>query len=73
MTGKGVISGASVAHERASIDEIEAAAVESHRSGVSQLVSVPCVEEAFVIQTCNRAEAYVVTTDEGTGQAALAS
>lgn len=73
MTGKGVISGASVAHDRASIDEIEAAAVESHRSGVSQLVSVPCVEEAFVIQTCNRVEAYVVTEEASDGEAALAA
>jgi glutamyl-tRNA reductase len=71
VTGRGVISGASVAHDRASIDEIEAAAVESHRTGVARLVDVPCVDEAFVLQTCNRVEAYVVTDDAADGRAAL--
>jgi glutamyl-tRNA reductase len=71
VTGRGVISGASVAHGRASIDEIEAATVESHGAGVAKLVEVPCVTEAFVLQTCNRVEAYVVTDDAADGRAAL--
>ncbi|MEF8852008.1 MAG: glutamyl-tRNA reductase [Haloarculaceae archaeon] len=71
MTGRGAISGASVAHDRADIDEIENAAVESHRTGVAKLVDVPCVTEAFVLQTCNRVEAYVVTEDAADGRAAL--
>ena len=71
MTGRGVISGASVAHDHASIDEIEAAAVESQRTGVAQLVNIPCVAEAFVLQTCNRVEAYVVTEEAADGHAAL--
>jgi glutamyl-tRNA reductase len=71
VTGRGVISGASVAHDRADIDEIESTAVESHRAGVAKLVDVPCVTEAFVLQTCNRVEAYVVTEDGADGRAAL--
>jgi len=71
VTGRGVISGASVAHDRASIDEIEAAAVESHRAGVAKLVELPCVTEAYVLQTCNRVEAYAVTEDAPDGRAAL--
>jgi glutamyl-tRNA reductase len=71
VTGRGVISGASVAHDHASIDEIETAAVESQRTGVAQLVNIPCVEEAFVLQTCNRVEAYAVTEGAADGHAAL--
>ncbi|WP_135362959.1 glutamyl-tRNA reductase [Halosimplex halophilum] len=71
--GTGVISGASVAIDRATVDELEAATVESQRAGVERLLSVPAVEEAFVLQTCNRVEAYVVTGDGPDGRAALAA
>ncbi|PSQ23765.1 glutamyl-tRNA reductase, partial [Halobacteriales archaeon QS_9_67_15] len=69
--GTGVISGASVDIDRATVDELEAATVESQRSGVERLLSVPAVDEAFVLQTCNRVEAYVVTDDSPDGRAAL--
>ena len=59
----GVISGVSVSHEHASVHEIEAVATESQREAVATLLAEPAVEEAFVLQTCNRAEAYVVTDD----------
>ncbi|MFB6150929.1 MAG: glutamyl-tRNA reductase, partial [Haloarculaceae archaeon] len=71
MTGRGVIAGASVAHDRATLDDIEAATVESQRTAVDQLTGVPAVTEAYVLQTCNRVEAYVVTGDEPDGRAAL--
>jgi glutamyl-tRNA reductase len=69
--GTGVISGASVDIDRATVDELEAATVESQGSGVERLLSVPAVEEAFVLQTCNRVEAYAVTSDAPDGRAAL--
>ena len=69
--GTGVISGASVAHERATVDDLETASVDSQRAAVEQLRSVPAVEEAYVLQTCNRVEAYVVTGSEADGRAAL--
>ena len=69
----GVISGASVDIDRATVDELEAATVESQRAGVERLLSVPAVEEAYVLQTCNRVEAYVVTGDGPDGRAALAA
>jgi len=71
--GTGVISGASVDIDRATVDELEAATVESQRAGVECLLSVPAVEEAYVLQTCNRVEAYVVTGDGSDGRAALAA
>jgi len=69
--GTGVISGASIAHGTATVDDLERAAVDSQRSAVERLRSVPAVEEAYVLQTCNRVEAYVVTADEPDGRAAL--
>ena len=67
----GVISGVSVSHEHASVHEIETVATESQRETVATLLAEPSVEEALVLQTCNRAEAYVVTDDPDSGRAAL--
>jgi glutamyl-tRNA reductase len=67
----GVVSGASVSHRRASVDTIERASVESDARGVETLLAQPGVREAFVLQTCNRAEAYVVTDDAAAGREAL--
>ncbi|WP_246984195.1 glutamyl-tRNA reductase [Halorientalis marina] len=69
--GTGVISGVSASHERASVDDIEIAAAESQRAAVESLLSHPGVEEAYVLQTCNRAEAYVVTAGDEAGHAVL--
>lgn len=71
LTGSGVISGVSVAHGRASVDDIAAAGAADQRSEVAGLLAEPGVEEAFALHTCNRAEAYVVTDDPSEGLAAL--
>lgn len=70
-TSTGVITGASVAHDRATVDEIDGAALDSQTAAVEQLLTVPEVEEAFVLQTCNRSEAFVVTEDGSDGRTAL--
>jgi len=71
VTGRGVITGASVAHGSATVSDLDGAAVVDQQRGVRRLTSVPAVEEAVVLQTCNRVEAYVVTEDEHDGRAAL--
>jgi glutamyl-tRNA reductase len=71
MTGRGVISGASVAHEDATVADLERAAFDSPAAALDRLTSVPAVREAYVLQTCNRVEAYVVTEDAPDGRAAL--
>ncbi|MFD1514714.1 glutamyl-tRNA reductase [Halomarina rubra] len=72
MTTASVISGVSVAHQRADLDAIDAAADEDVRTLVASLLEIPEVDEAFALQTCNRVEAYVVTDDEADGRAAVA-
>ncbi|CCQ34834.1 Glutamyl-tRNA reductase protein [Halorhabdus tiamatea SARL4B] len=61
----------SVAHQRGSVEDIDAAAADSQRAGVEELLDAPGVSEAFVLQTCNRTERYVVTDDPSAGQTAL--
>ena len=67
----GVIVGVRVSHEHASVDQLETAAAESQRHAVESLLASPGIEEAFVLQTCNRTEGYVVAPDHETGLAAL--
>jgi len=69
--GTGVISGASVAHAHANVGDLEAAAADSQRRAVESLLTDPAVEEAFVLQTCNRVEAYVVTENGETDALSL--
>jgi glutamyl-tRNA reductase len=69
----GVIVGASVSHENASVDQLETAAADSQRHTVESLLSEPGVEEAIALQTCNRTEAYVVAPSHELGQQALAT
>src|SRR6056297_262133 len=71
LTGSGVITGVSVAHKRASVDEVAAAGADDQRAEVERLLARPGVEEAFALHTCNRTEAYVVTDDPTVGQATL--
>jgi glutamyl-tRNA reductase len=66
-----VIRGARVSHERGSVDQIEAAAGESARGVVESLLAHDGIKEAFALQTCNRAEAYVVADSTEAGRAAL--
>ena len=61
MIRTGVITGVSVAHGSARVDEIEAASAADATDRIESLLERSGVCEAFVIQTCNRAEAYVVT------------
>jgi glutamyl-tRNA reductase len=69
--GSGVITGVSVAHQDATVDEIAEAGAESQRAEVACLTAREEVQEAFALQTCNRAEAYVVTADAAEGRAAF--
>ncbi|ACV12986.1 glutamyl-tRNA reductase [Halorhabdus utahensis DSM 12940] len=71
MKEPGYITAASVAHQHGSVEDIDAAAADSQLAGVEQLLEAPHVTEAFVLQTCNRAERYVVSDDPEAGRAAL--
>jgi glutamyl-tRNA reductase len=66
----GVISGVSVAHGAATVDEIAAAGGDP-RAVVRDLLAREGVREAFAMKTCNRAEAYVVADEAAAGRAAL--
>ncbi|MFQ3476564.1 glutamyl-tRNA reductase [Halonotius sp. F2-221B] len=71
MIRNGVITGVRVAHDTATVDEIEAASADDSADRIAALLATPGVREAFVIQTCNRAEAYVVTDRADEGRDAL--
>jgi len=66
-----IIAGASVSHHHAGVADVEAACAASQRAAVDSLLEEPLVSEAFVLQTCNRAEAYVVADDETTARETL--
>jgi glutamyl-tRNA reductase len=68
----GLISGLSISHQRASLEQLEAATADSQKTLVADLCSEPGVEEAYALQTCNRVEAYVVTDEADTGRQLLA-
>ncbi|WP_336024714.1 glutamyl-tRNA reductase [Halobellus salinisoli] len=67
----GVICGSRVSHERAGVEDIEDAAGEDVRAVIETLLDGDGVSEAFAIQTCNRAEAYVVADSADVGRRAL--
>ncbi len=69
----GVVSGVRVSHESASLSELEAASADSEADALDALLVEPAVEEAFVIQTCHRSEAYVVADEPRDGRRALAA
>ncbi|ADB62110.1 glutamyl-tRNA reductase [Haloterrigena turkmenica DSM 5511] len=71
MISAGVVTAARVTHESGSVDDLADASPESQRDAVADLCSVPEIEEAYVLSTCNRVEAYVVGTDASVGRAAL--
>ncbi|APX95178.1 glutamyl-tRNA reductase [Natronorubrum daqingense] len=71
MIPSGVVTGARVTHESGSVDDLAAASPESQRHGVTDLCSVPAIEEAYVLSTCNRVEAYVVASDAAVGRVAV--
>jgi len=70
-TATEIVVGASVSHSRADVAAIEAACADSQRAAVRDLLEAPAVSEAFVLQTCNRAEAYVVAAEETGGRETL--
>lgn len=64
----GVIAGVRVTHDRADVDAIDAAAPADAEVAVRDLAEGDAIAEAFVLSTCNRIEAYVVTDDPATGR-----
>ncbi len=70
---QGVVVGSSVSHSTASLDELEAASLTDERDAVERLLVTDDVNEAFVLQTCNRVEAYVVAGEVAAGREALDS
>ncbi|ELY53131.1 glutamyl-tRNA reductase [Natronolimnohabitans innermongolicus] len=71
MIPAGVVTAARVTHESGGVDDLAAASPDSQRDGVDELLSVSGIEEAYVLSTCNRVEAYVVGSDAAVGRAAL--
>jgi glutamyl-tRNA reductase len=71
VNDRGVITGVSVSHRRANVDEIESACHSEQRTLVGNLLARDGVSEAFALQTCNRAEAYVVTDSAVAGRESL--
>ena len=69
----GVVSGVSVSHRQASVERIETASVRDERAAIEALLAREGVHEAFVLGTCNRFEAYVVTDDPERGREVVAS
>ncbi|WP_408960106.1 glutamyl-tRNA reductase [Natrinema sp. 74] len=67
----GVVTAARVTHDSGSVDQLAAASPESQAAAVTDLLTVPDIEEAYVLSTCNRVEAYVVGPDHAVGRAAL--
>jgi glutamyl-tRNA reductase len=70
VTTSGIVSGVSIAHTDATIDQLERISIETQQTGVSDL-RAEGASEAFVLQTCNRVEAYVVTEDAEDGRSLL--
>jgi glutamyl-tRNA reductase len=69
--GDGLISGVSVSHTDATLDQLERASTAGQPEAVESLLGAGA-REAFVLQTCNRVEAYVVTGEREAGRRALA-
>lgn len=69
----GSIAGVRVTHRRADVDAISAAGGDDVRADVDALLAHEPVEEAYVLRTCNRSEAYVVTEAPGAGEPALSA
>lgn len=67
-----VISGSRVTHRDATVDDIEHAMARDPRDRINHLLESDDVSEAFILQTCNRSEVYVVTETTAQGREALA-
>ncbi|MFB6299164.1 MAG: glutamyl-tRNA reductase [Halobacteriales archaeon] len=66
-----IISGLRLTHHETSVDTLDAAKAVDQQSAVERLLAAEPVSEAFVLYTCNRVEAYVVTADDANGHAVL--
>ncbi|MFB6253770.1 MAG: glutamyl-tRNA reductase [Halobacteriaceae archaeon] len=64
----GIITSYRLSHHRATVDEIEEACFSDQQAAVTHLIDHPSVSEAYVLQTCHRVEAYIVTEDTDTGK-----
>lgn len=69
--GSFVLTGARLTHDRASVADLEAAS-RAQNARYEELLGREGVSEAFILQTCNRIEEYVVADDPQAGRAALA-
>jgi glutamyl-tRNA reductase len=69
----GVITGVSVSHALATVEEVESAAPDDESAAAQRLAARPGVSESVVLATCNRAEAYVVTNSAADGKEALSA
>jgi glutamyl-tRNA reductase len=67
------ISGLSVSHRTASIEAIEQVSGGDPAAVATRLAAADPVDEVFVLETCNRFEAYVVTPTPASGAAVLGS
>ena len=67
------ISGLTVSHRTASIEAIEQVSGGDPAAVAATLSAAEAVDEVFVLETCNRFEAYVVTPTPASGAAVLAS
>jgi glutamyl-tRNA reductase len=67
------ISGLSVSHRTASIEAIERVSGGDPAAVAARLAAADPVDEVFVLETCNRFEAYVVTPTPASGAAVLGS
>ncbi|ELY93493.1 glutamyl-tRNA reductase [Natrialba hulunbeirensis JCM 10989] len=71
MIPAGVVTAGRVTHESGTVDDLAAASPDSQQAAVAELCSVPEIDEAYVLSTCNRVEAYVVSADPVIGRTAL--
>ena len=69
----GVLCGVRVTHESAGVDGIGAVCTDTEAEAVAALLGFEGITEAVVLQTCNRAEAYVVADTTEAGRAALST
>ncbi|MFB6221044.1 MAG: glutamyl-tRNA reductase [Halolamina sp.] len=69
---RGVITGVSVSHSLATVEEIESAAPADPSAAAASLSARAGVSESVVLTTCNRAEAFVVADTVDAGRDALA-
>lgn len=69
MAIDGTITGVSVAHHYADVEAIASVTPSSTESVLERLREEPAVNEAFVLNTCNRVEWYVVTSHPQLGRA----